>query len=688
MIQKHFFTQFALLGLVWAATALGSETTINLDANDTGRVFEGVGAVSAGASSRNLIDFPEPERSQILDYLFKPGFGASLQHLKVEIGGDDNSTCGSEPSHVINREELKTPKARGYEFWLMAEARKRNPKIILDCLPWCFPSWIKGGAFSQDSADWFAAFLEVAKKQYNLDIDWVGAAQNEMGTKLDWVANTLRPTLDRHGFNKVKLQGPDDANATWAVFEDLSKNPAYDKAIEAVTYHYVSKWFPNIEDESWRVPEKWKATGKPIWSSEEFSLSGKNWKEAFLWAQLINKFYIRDRITKVNAWCPIASILPGLKFVDTGLMQANQSWSGHYDVWPAIWTTAHTTQFAQPGWRYLDHACAQFNPKTWTGTYVALHDPAGKDWSMVLCTAESETIRVNVAENLSQGRVHVWKSTASEQFTELPDVTVNQGTFSLKLEPNAIYSLTSTKGQQKGTYPASPAAKPYPFPFTETFDGYQPGMTPKYFSDQKGTFETALRADGGICLKQIAPKESILWHRHFRTPYTAWGDAGWKDYSIQADVLINGGSVEVGGRFTGSMEASLSTSLVLKQDGTWAIMAHVTEKQTREGKTKNVVVPKTLAMGQLTGFQPGDWHALKISFLGTQVAAFIDGQAVGAAEDGSCQAGLAFVASSYNPNCFDNLKVKPSHAGGLNHVASTNGRATASSGLKGALSLQ
>jgi hypothetical protein len=73
---------------------------IVLDGNSTGRVFGGLGALSAGASSRLLIDYPEPQRSQILDYLFKPGYGATLQHLKVEIGADVNSTDGSEPSFM------------------------------------------------------------------------------------------------------------------------------------------------------------------------------------------------------------------------------------------------------------------------------------------------------------------------------------------------------------------------------------------------------------------------------------------------------------------------------------------------------------------------------------------------------------------------------------------------------------
>ena len=69
-------------------------TTILISGNGQGRVFEGVGGLSAGATSRFVIDYPEPYRSQILDYLFKPMYGASLQHLKVEIGGDTWSGWG------------------------------------------------------------------------------------------------------------------------------------------------------------------------------------------------------------------------------------------------------------------------------------------------------------------------------------------------------------------------------------------------------------------------------------------------------------------------------------------------------------------------------------------------------------------------------------------------------------------
>src|ERR1700748_2642369 len=142
------FLSLSLLSLGGCSTG----KTITLDGTDKGRVYEGIGALSAGASSRLLYDYQEPYRSQVLDYLFKPNYGAALQHLKVEIGADVNSTDGAEPSAMRSRDNHDY--TRGYEWWLMEEARKRNPQIILDTLPWGAPGWVGSGHFySQDMAD-------------------------------------------------------------------------------------------------------------------------------------------------------------------------------------------------------------------------------------------------------------------------------------------------------------------------------------------------------------------------------------------------------------------------------------------------------------------------------------------------------------------------------------------------------
>ena len=56
---------------------------LTLDPSTASHVYDGHGALSAGASSRLLYDYPEPQRSSILDLLFKPNFGANLHHIKV-----------------------------------------------------------------------------------------------------------------------------------------------------------------------------------------------------------------------------------------------------------------------------------------------------------------------------------------------------------------------------------------------------------------------------------------------------------------------------------------------------------------------------------------------------------------------------------------------------------------------------
>ena len=53
---------------------------------------------------------------------------------QVEIGGDCQSTSGTEPSHMHTRDDLDC--TRGYEGWLMSEAKKRNQNIKTWGLSW------------------------------------------------------------------------------------------------------------------------------------------------------------------------------------------------------------------------------------------------------------------------------------------------------------------------------------------------------------------------------------------------------------------------------------------------------------------------------------------------------------------------------------------------------------------------
>jgi len=619
--------------------------TITINSSQKGRTFEGIGAISAGASTRNLVDYPDKQRSEILDYLFKPKFGAGFQHLKVEIGSGENSTCGSEPSHAITQDELKNPLPRGYEFWLMAEARKRNPGVILDCLPWGYPRWV-GTRFSQASADWIVSFLDVAKKNYNLDINWIAAAQNENGTDLNWIANNLRPALNAHGFSKVKLQAPDDDSEFWQIFDKLEKDPKMDSLISAVGYHYVDGHEPweIVQKTSHRATDKAKNSGKPLWASEEWSQSGEEWggKGALYLARVMNKLYSLDRVTKFEIWCPLDGIYDQIIWANTGALQSDSPWSGHYTVWPSVWVIAHTTQFAEPGWVYMDDACGQFDPATWRGSHVALRNPKTGEWSVIVVTGDKRKIKLDVGKGLKDGPVYVWKSTDKEQFVKQGPFQLKHGSIELDLEPDAVYTITNTTGQTKGAFGAIPSAKPFPFPYKEDFETYKAHETPKYFSDQKGTFETVPSPRGGVCLAQVVPDEGLLWYDNWLLkPHSLFGDVNWTDYAIEGDVLLKGGDVEIGGRYAD--RDKLGFRWILTRDGRWQLNWQYT----------------TLAAGQIEHFRPLDSHHLRLELKGNQISGFVDDKKITTVSSPSGMKGMAFIASTYDSNLFDNVVVEP-----------------------------
>ena len=463
------------------------EIVITLDGRGSGRIFDGIGAVSAGASSRLLIDYPEPYRSQVLDYLFKPGYGASLQHLKVEIGADVNSTDGSEPSHMRTRTDQDYK--RGYEWWLMKEAKARNPQIILDSLAWGAPGWIGNGKFySPDMANYVVKFIQGAKRVQSLDIDYTGV-WNESMFDIPYVKVLKKALLDNVPSTRLVCCDLYPGDNLWSIIGDMQKDPELKSAVDVVSVHY-----PRGEKGRLTTPQAAREIGKPLWSSEDAPLSQDNLPITRDWASggrilahLYNSNYLEGGFTKTETWSPVTSYYDNLAAPHSGLMYANTPWSGYYNVQSAIWITAHTTQFAQPGWQYIDSACGHVPGK---GTYVTLKSPTSSDYSVIVETIGAngaQLVGFRIAGDLSEGPIHVWETNATKTFEHVMDLNPEGGKFNLVLDPDSLYSLTTTTGQGKGTA-TPPPARPFPFPYEETFESTPEGRSPRYLADQDGAF--------------------------------------------------------------------------------------------------------------------------------------------------------------------------------------------------------
>lgn len=616
-------------------------TSIVLDGKAKGRLFEGVGALSAGASSRLLMEYPEPQRSEILDFLFKPNFGASLHHLKVEIGGDVNSTDGCEPSHMHTRDDGTY--SRGYEWWLMKEAKARNPDILLDALEWGAPGWIGGGKFfSQDNADYIVKFIQGNRRVHGLDIDYVGI-WNERAYDTAWIKR-LRQTLDRHGLGRVKIVAADEVNA-WKIAEDMAADAELAKAVAVVGSHYTG----------FASTEAARALGHPLWDSEDGPWSGE-WDGARRLARMYNRNYITGRMTKTITWSLVTSYYDNLRHPGSGLMMANTPWSGAYEVQPAVWVAAHTAQFAKPGWIYLDSGCVLMEG----GSGVALMAPDGQTYSVIVETTEAketQNLEFRLAGGLPESRLHVWRSTATESFARVGDITPVRGAFVLAAEPDCIYSLTCTTGQGKGAA-TPPPARPFPRDYDDDFESYPVGGTARYAMDQAGIFEVVARADGkGKALRQIVPARGIEWVPN-PYPETVLGSGQWTDYNVSVDALIErAGFVSLFGR-VGKIKKGDDPPegywLKVGDSGQWELSVTVWVPPDDKSGT---CVRTTLAEGRVP-FSADTWHNLKLDFSGPTIGAWIDGAPVATVRDSACAAGRVGIGCGWHPAQFDNLSVR------------------------------
>ncbi len=521
-----------LILLIATQMAAFSQTKITLNTQQKGRTFEGIGALSAGASTRLLVDYPKEQQAQILDYLFKPMYGLSLHHLKVEIGGDVNSTCGTEPSHARTREEFDNPQKeyfnRGYEWWLMREAKKRNPQIMLDALEWGAPGWIGNGNFySDDNARYIASFINGAKKHHNLIIDYVGI-WNETPYNTQWI-KTLSKELKKSDL-KTKIVAADEV-CSWNIADDLQKDPELKNAIDIVGTHYP--------DGSSNTAQN---CGKTLWASEEGATMRNHWDGAKHLIRKFNQGYIKGKMVKQVIWSVVGSYYDILPVPESGLLNARTPWNGDFQTKPVTWTIAHYTQFVQPGWVYLEGANGFLNKDK--SSYVTLCNPKSGDYSMIFETVDDDKdqqIEVALDKKLKQSKVYVWKTDIDASFVKVATITPKNGRFSLKLQKGAIYSLTTTSGQRKAdNKPTTLSNKAFPFPYSDDFESYSTGQQPRYMSDQAGVFEVVNNPTRGKVLQQTINQRGIEWLYHVNpNPHTFVGDTAWRNYTVEVDIKLN-----------------------------------------------------------------------------------------------------------------------------------------------------
>ncbi|XP_052772660.1 galactocerebrosidase-like [Mya arenaria] len=526
------------------------------DTSGLGRTFDGIGGLSGGgATSKLLVNYPEPQRTQILDFLFKPNFGASLQILKVEIGGDGQSTDGTEASHMHSSDDENYQ--RGYEWWLMVEAKKRNPDIKIYGLPWAFPGWLnkKGQSnpytYPDVTAGYIISWIKGASKYYNITVDYVGI-WNEKYYDKNYI-KTLRAKLDKSGLTHVRIVAPDAPMVNdWKICVDILKDPVFAEAVDIVGCHYPGTLTSEVALQ----------TGKPLWSSEDYS-SFNDLTGGGCWARILNQNYVNGNITSTISWNLIAAYYDSLPYTRDGLMTAMSPWSGHYVVSSPIWMTAHTTQFTKIGWSYLHHGKGAGHLDL-GGSYVTLTSQDRKQLTIVMETMthdHSTCVRPKLPEyNVTKQDVtfvlkgsfvgirtmQMWRSQFvagtdnSVFFRREADVQVVNGRVKLSLNPDEVVTLTTVTTGNHGNYPAPPPSKDFPLPYTEDFERYNENEEPYNFAQQTGSFEVVMAGSHGNVMRQMVTQTPIYWCSAEKLDMAVnfIGSQNWSNIYVQTDARL------------------------------------------------------------------------------------------------------------------------------------------------------
>ncbi|XP_066463691.1 galactocerebrosidase isoform X2 [Eleutherodactylus coqui] len=652
--------------LLWALLCVqGVRAVYELsDRGGWGRQFDGIGAVSGGgATSRLLVNYAEPYRSQILDYLFKPNFGASLHIFKVEIGGDAQTTDGTEPSHMHYPDDQNY--FRGYEWWLMKEAKKRNPDIKLVGLPWAFPGWIGYGKnwpydFPDVTAYYVVSWIIGAKQYHDLDIDYVGI-WNERAFDVTYI-KVLRETLDRLGLHNIGIIA---ADGNWEIASEMVIDPYLYDAVQIIGAHYPGTL--TVEDAI--------STGKQLWASEDYSTFNDE-VGGGCWARILNQNYVNGNITSTISWNLVASYYEQLPFGLEGLMTAKEPWSGNYIVSSPIWITAHTTQFTQPGWYYLRTVGHLENG----GSYVALTDRKGNITIIIetmshdnsICirpplpkfnvSAQNATFKLDGSFNDLKS-LQVWYSklctnaTKPALFTKKSAIPVTGGLFTVELGVDEVYTLTTLTTGQKGSYPKPPESQPFPRKYMDDFNVRNPPFSEApYFADQSGVFEyftnTSDPGEHVFTFRQVLTQRPITWVSDASQAISVIGDYSWSNVIVTCDIYIETpgtGSAFVAARVNqGGSLSNLAKGIYfwVFVDGTYKVTGDL------EGK---IVLRKGLA-----GVRARQWHTLTLHIKGFSAYGLLNGNPLwtGVLTLGPVHGWTAIGTGSFEFVQFDNFMVE------------------------------
>ncbi|UUT38459.1 galactosidase [Lacticaseibacillus rhamnosus] len=485
---------------------------LQLEQNEANTI-KGFGLLSCNNTSRLLMDY-KWEHPQVYQQVLQHLFGGQhplMRMLKVELGSDSNTSCGTEPAPQRAADEPANV-ARGMGFQLIADAKKIQPDLKTCMLRWAEPGFLRPSWRQVKSDDpdekvpteafeamyqYYKQTVIAAWQAYGYLFDYIDPDRNEtkhpMYRYLKWFANQLKtdqadfpegfPVADYHAIKLITS----DQNYGTDMGTALLNDPELQAVIPAVGYHYNTddgpdKPFTKIADQLHK--EVWYSEGiAPVTfgtlrTQDTTGIGIGGPMSALDVANRLVKSYARSRRSLYIFQPAIGGLYPGAKYPGKQLLEMDTPWSGYFQQdTVALAVMHHFTDFAVTGWRdqtaaknwrYVPSATVSevAGTENLTQTFGAasamtLVAPDEADYTVVLIndTSAPQTYQIAI-KNLAAATkpLHVWQTWADkagkihdrEKTTTLTPVN---GNVTVTIEPRAIISATTADFQPQALLP-------------------------------------------------------------------------------------------------------------------------------------------------------------------------------------------------------------------------------------------
>eukprot|EP01084_Bolivina_argentea_P015131 28298_1 len=625
---------WSIIFSVFNANIASSANIIPININNLGLMYDGLGGLDAVGGARLLFEYPEPTRTQILDLLFTPNYGANWQILKSEINGDCDSSYGAGSSFLHTRNDNNPNQwNRGTHHWMLQEAMKRNPNIVLYALSWGVPYWVGNQTYlSQDGVNYHINWLLGMIEHYNASYDYIGIWNEESYTK-DYIIELKNTIKSTNGLNTLVVASD---NKPDPIIDDMYSNSTIRNSVDVIGVH--SNGFSTPPNHLNTMINKY---GKKFWNSENNMLDGPypKWNNyAIPWVRTQIANYINSNGT-ATILCPFShSWTLNYGRSNHGHSTFIEPWSGYYKLGAPFWTQAHITQFTQPGFYFLANPGSnKISSNIYYATYVDIDENKNvKDFSIVITNEDSKAY--NLTFELQKGfSVYVnkdlqqWKTIEYDWFSKQDTITVNSSNnqFIVNIPKMSIITISTITTAQHKVYPV-PNRFQFPIPFIATFDDQKLGEPGKRLSDLYGAFDVNIDPinSNNYVLKQavpINPGKNAWGHRQNPLPFTTFpSGTNWANYNISARVLCenNKDTIMLCGRIPmwepSGYELNYALGVCLWLEfgtGKWKL-----EENTMKGQTTLIEV-KNSSAGVIN-----KWSFMSLGFDDGKVQAIIDNQ--------------------------------------------------------------